>query len=71
MIAESKHAESKIDFIHKTAVAQKEANETLYWIKLLYQSGYIDNGSYAKITQPLIEIQKIISAIIVSSKNNL
>ena len=30
MIREAEHAESKSDFIHKFAVAQKEANEVIY-----------------------------------------
>ncbi|HEU0136876.1 MAG TPA: four helix bundle protein [Flavobacterium sp.] len=34
MVSESEHAQSKADFIHKLAIAQKEANETDYWLKL-------------------------------------
>ncbi len=34
MIRESAHAESKADFIHKLAIAQKGANETLFWLEL-------------------------------------
>ncbi len=29
-IREAEHAESKADFVHKMAIAQKEMNETLY-----------------------------------------
>lgn len=36
MVRESEQAESKSDFIHKLAIAQKEANETEYWIELLF-----------------------------------
>jgi len=32
MSREAQHAESKADFIHKFEIAQKEANETLYWL---------------------------------------
>ena len=32
MIREAEHAESKNDFIHKFAIAQKEANESIYWL---------------------------------------
>ena len=39
MVREAEHAESKADFIHKMAIAQKEANETDYWIELLFKSG--------------------------------
>ena len=38
LVRESEHAESKIDFIHKLAIAQKESNETQYWIELLIAS---------------------------------
>jgi four helix bundle protein len=30
MIREAEHAESKMDFVHKLAIAQKEINETIY-----------------------------------------
>jgi four helix bundle protein len=33
-IFEAQYAESRIDFIHKMKIAQKEANETLYWLIL-------------------------------------
>ncbi len=35
LIRESEHSESKLDFIHKLAIAQKETNESLYWLELL------------------------------------
>ncbi len=39
-IEESVHAQSKTDFIHKLSIAQKEANETNYWLRLLKDNGY-------------------------------
>jgi four helix bundle protein len=36
LVSESEHAESKLDFIHKLAIAQKEANESSYWLELLF-----------------------------------
>jgi four helix bundle protein len=35
MIREAEFAESKKDFIHKMSIAQKEINESLYWIEIL------------------------------------
>lgn len=32
MIRESEYGESRLDFIHKKAIAQKEINEAIYWI---------------------------------------
>ena len=68
LVAEAEHAESKMDFVHKMAIAQKEANETLYWLELLHKSEYIADTIYEKITNQLIQIQKIITAIITTSK---
>ncbi len=69
MIRESTHAESKADFIHKFSIAQKEANESSYWIELLYKSEYINAKQYQNINDKLNEIQKIIASILISMKN--
>jgi four helix bundle protein len=41
MVREAEEAESKADFIHKMAIALKEARETGYWLDLLSQTGLI------------------------------
>jgi four helix bundle protein len=41
--SEGYFAESKLDFIHKYGIAQKECNETIYWLKLIHKTDYIDN----------------------------
>mgnify|MGYP001265699357 CR=1 FL=1 len=33
-VRESEHAVSKNDFINKLAIAQKEINETIYWLEI-------------------------------------
>ena len=33
MVREAEHAESKADFKHKMAIAQKEINESIYWLE--------------------------------------
>jgi len=70
LIRESEHAESKPDFIHKLSIALKEANETQYWIELLYKSNFIDEKSYQSIQVDSTEILKLLTAIIKTSKNN-
>lgn len=68
MIRESEHAESKADFIHKMAIAQKEANESIYWLELLHHSDYLEKKLFDSMESDLIEIQKLLSSIIISSK---
>ncbi|MFI4913011.1 MAG: four helix bundle protein [Sedimentisphaeraceae bacterium JB056] len=45
MVREAEYSESKADFVNKMSIALKEANETDYWLELLYQSGYLDKKS--------------------------
>jgi four helix bundle protein len=70
LIREAEHAESKADFIHKIAIAQKEANETEYWIELLFRSEYIDENAYQSVKTDVQELNKIIASIIITSKKN-
>lgn len=68
-VRESEHAESKADFIHKLSIAQKEANESEYWIELLYKSEYIDKTMYESLFIKIDEIKRLLSSILVSLKN--
>lgn len=71
LVRESEHAESKMDFAHKLAIAQKEANESDYWLELLHKSEFIDENMFQSLNQDLQEIQKILSSIIITTKKNL
>jgi four helix bundle protein len=71
LIKEAEHAESKADFIHKMAIAQKEANETDYWIELLFKSEYIKTDLYQSMIFSLQELNRILSSIIITSKKQI
>jgi len=45
-VREAEQAKSPADFIHKLAIALKEASETEYWIELPFQSNYLDETAY-------------------------
>ena len=62
-IAEAQRGQSKADFIAKMSIALKEANETQYWLKLLYRTGYISQIQYQSINQDLSELLSILTAI--------
>lgn len=68
MVRESEHAESKLDFIHKLAIAQKEANESDYWLELLFQSQYLSEDQYHSLNMDIIEINKLLASIIHNSQ---
>ena len=55
-------AESDVDFVHKLAIAQKEANETIYWLKVLYGSELITKSQYDELLNDARELYRIIAA---------
>ena len=69
-ISESVFASSKADFINKLQIAQKEANETKYWLYLLKESNKIDDFCYNDLLSDLTEIIKINSSSILTAKQN-
>jgi len=68
MVRESEHAESKNDFVHKMAIAQKEINETLYWLELLNATEYISTAEYKSLNADAVEIIKMITSSIKTAK---
>jgi four helix bundle protein len=68
---ESEYAESKIDFVHKLGIAQKECNESLYWLELLHQSGYIPETQYRSLQEEAEELMKLITASIRTAKSSI
>ena len=70
MIREAKFAQSRADFVNKTSIALKEANETLYWIELLHDSDYIDDKTFESIHNEAHEITSILASIVKTTKEN-
>ena len=68
MIREAEHSESIADFIHKMAIAQKEINETIYWLELLKETEYISNMEFESIHTDAVEIIKMITSSIKTAK---
>jgi len=68
--AEAVAAQSKPDFIHKLHIALKEARETNYWLRLLHAVGLIESAAFNSIYADCIELQKMLSSIILTSKKN-
>lgn len=71
MVREAEHSQSKADFIHKLSIAQKEINETIYWLELLNATDYLTNIEFESINIDAIEIIKLITSIIKTTKANI
>lgn len=61
-------AESKADFVHKMGIALKEANETMYWLRVLYGSELISKEQYEELLEDVKELYKILSASVKTTK---
>lgn len=71
MVREAEQAELKPDFKHKMSIAQKEINETIYWLELLKETDYLNNEQFESLNNDATEIIKLITAIIKSTKNSI
>lgn len=67
-VREAEHAQSKADFIYKLSIALKEANETEYWLDLLYETQYMTIEMFQNIKNKIVEILKLLTSIINTSK---
>ena len=60
---------SKKDFRFKLGIALKEASETEYWLELLFETDYITEIQFQSILRDCVELIKILTAILNSSKD--
>lgn len=67
-IREAENAQSKADFINKLSISLKEANETAYWLDLLYETNYLTDEVYQNLKNKNIELLKLLTSIINTSK---
>ncbi|WP_300369120.1 four helix bundle protein [Hydrogenimonas sp.] len=70
-VTEAQSAQSKKDFISKMSIAQKEARESAYWIRLLQETDYLpkESSKVKSLENELESIVRLLSAILISSKN--
>lgn len=68
LIEEANQAESKPDFIHKLAIANKEANESQYWIRLLKDSSILGEEEAKRLLEDCNELIRILTASIKTTK---
>jgi len=68
MIREAQNAESRNDFIHKLAIAQKECDETMYWLELLKESHYVELNEFYTIHDSASSLLKMLRSSILTAK---
>ena len=70
LIREAQNAESKADFVHKLGIAQKECDESMYWLELLNTTNYLTDDECNSIHSNANELLKMIRIAILTSKKS-
>ena len=70
-VREGNRGQTKPDFITKMNIALKEADETCYWLELLYESGYLSRNIFESMYRDNLEINRILASIIITARQNL
>jgi four helix bundle protein len=69
-VEESIGCNTKKDFTNKMGIAYREARETSYWLRLLYDTGYLEKKLFDSLLKDSEELKKILGKIISTSKQN-
>ena len=70
-IREAQYAHGTADFTAKLQIALKEANETGYWLELLYKTDYISEAEYKELDSACANIRVMLISSINTVKNKL
>ena len=70
-VREAYNASSKLDFIYKLSIAQKEADETIYWLELLKEVGLLSGKEFESIHAEANELLKMTRSSIMTAKKNM
>jgi four helix bundle protein len=70
-VEEANGAQSRNDFIAKMSIAYKESRETAYWLRLMNAGGFLEEEHFQSIFTDCLEIQKILSSVLLTAKDNL
>ncbi len=71
LVREAEFAQSKSDFVHKLSIALKEANETDYWLELLYRTQMINDKMFESIEPEVKGLIKLLVRSIKTAKQSL
>ena len=69
-IREAQYAHGKADFIAKLQIALKEANETGYWLELLYRTGYLSESEFRTLDSACTSIRVMLISSVKTAKDN-
>ena len=69
-VSEAERGQTKPDFYAKMCIALKEANETHYWLRLLYQTEYLTQKEFDSMENDIKELISILISICKTQEKN-
>jgi len=70
LIRDTKHAKTKAEFIHKTNMVEKDIYETIYWLELLNETGYLAQDHFESLHSDANDIIDQIAAMVKAPQLN-
>ena len=67
-IEEAQASESRADFVHKLGIAQKEARECLFWLRILSESEIVLKSKLSNLMRETNELVSVLTSIVISTK---
>ena len=67
-VHEAQGAQTKADFVAKMSIAHKEARETIYWLRLIHETGLIPSRRLDALFDETKQLIKMLSSILLTSK---
>ena len=68
LLREAAYAQSRADFCNKLQIGLKEANESLYWLDLLFDSEVLGENEYLSVKSDCEELVRLLVSSVKSSK---
>lgn len=70
-IREAQNSGTKKNFVHKLSIAQKECNESIYWIELLQAFLELNSNEILVLQNEANELLRILSSIVLNTKQKM
>ena len=70
LVREAEFGQSRADFAHKMSIALKEANETDYWLSLLFDTGYLKQDEFLSLQKDCKELIALLVSTVKTVKNS-
>ncbi len=61
---------SKAEFISKLSIVQEEADETIFWLELLHESGTMDTDKILELIDEANQLTAIFTTMVINAKKN-